>query len=249
MSLHKKQTKQTKRSRSPKDIQFTATKESLPRLKKYIYKRRKSTTFKIVPELPEYESVSKIPERRRPSTIEYLKSYTRKAISIANKHLDQHELNRIVESLRHDKLKYLSLDNVELSGDMYIIAKELETNKSLVEFNLKKSLRDEPDALAAIGDALMKNDFLRSLNLSYNEIDDEDLEELIYVFGINKALIKVDLSHNDITDYGATKLYHMLLRSFSSLLEINLTGNEEINANTITKINKVLNTKFESLGT
>jgi len=236
----------SKASTLPKNIQLTTTKKRIPQLARYIGKRRKSTIFKIVQEPPKSKTKSNIPERQKPTKEEYAKRYIRKDISISDKRPSPYELREIILSLKHNTLKYLSLNKVELYRDIYTIAKALETNKSLIELNIINSLKDEPDGIIAIGETLLKNNFLKSLSLSNNNITDDILDELIYVLGENKTLIKVDLSNNDITNEGADRLYHMLAETFNFLIEVKLTGNE-ISKNIIEKIKKILAAKSKLL--
>mmetsp|Transcript_10847 Transcript_10847/g.25148 ORF Transcript_10847/g.25148 Transcript_10847/m.25148 type:complete len:197 (+) Transcript_10847:2-592(+) len=79
----------------------------------------------------------------------------------------------------------------------------------------------------ALGDALTKNRFLKDLNVSGNEIEDEGALAIANGLQQNKSLAHLDLGVNIIGDNGAVGLAGML-RSNSAMRELSLQDNENM---------------------
>jgi hypothetical protein len=116
-------------------------------------------------------------------------------------------------------LKKLWITNLDNNG-MRVLADIMRKNESITLLSLSYNNFDKK-GLALLVDALKENYTLQSLNLSYNGISDIGVIEIMPL--LRTSLIELNLSDNNISDYGAKLLSKGLTNTI--LQKIDLSDN------------------------
>ena len=120
------------------------------------------------------------------------------------------------ESLKRNRgLKTLNISYCDIGDQgMKSIASALEMNGSLEELDLSRNHAVTGVGLMALGESLKSNGALKTLNISYCDIDDQGMKSLASALEMNGSLEELDLSENDaVTGIGLTALGESLKRN------------------------------------
>ena len=96
--------------------------------------------------------------------------------------------------------------------------------KKVTEFTLSNCTFDTTLSFSIIGGLLISKSILCKLNLSNNQITDNEVEVLAEAITVNKTLQTLELPHNLISDFGVTLLTECLKKN-KTLLKLNLSEN------------------------
>ena len=152
---------------------------------------------------------------------------------IAVKHCNSvYELH--ITKSRYIKLVTQALSNSNTLNVLHIdgINMQSEEIKCLVH-NINNVLRDfimsycklNPTAVDTIGEMLSHNKSIKSVDLSYNCIEDDGVEKLVHHLMSNSTLCHINLCSNNITEVGAIHLRKWITKDHSSLTSIELSKN------------------------
>ena len=120
------------------------------------------------------------------------------------------------ESLKRNRvLQKLSISRCGIGDrDMKSLTSALEMNGSLEELDLSWNHAVTGVGLMALGESLKSNGALKTLNISYCDIDDQGMKSLASALEINGSLEELDLSGNDaVTGIGLMALGESLKRN------------------------------------
>ena len=120
------------------------------------------------------------------------------------------------ESLKRNKtLKTLNISSCGIDDQgMKSLASALEMNGSLEEMNLSGNRVGTGIGYMALGESLKRNRGLKTLNISYCDIDEQCMKSLASAFEMNSSLAVLDLSWNNaVTGIGLMALGESLKRN------------------------------------
>eukprot|EP01120_Amphizonella_sp_Union-15-10_P011700 TRINITY_DN5026_c0_g1_i1.p1 TRINITY_DN5026_c0_g1~~TRINITY_DN5026_c0_g1_i1.p1 ORF type:complete len:326 (-),score=64.97 TRINITY_DN5026_c0_g1_i1:156-1133(-) len=147
-------------------------------------------------------------------------------LSLAQCKINDKVLLEIVKGLKNNKsLKSLNLDQNEFTEKASKSLCETlgKKQKSLTHLSLRENTLNT--AAASLSSLLSTTSNLISLNLSFCEITDEALADLVTPLAENKSLKNLDLRGNRISDRGAAELSD-IISSNATLLNLFLQYNE-----------------------
>ena len=136
-----------------------------------------------------------------------------------NKNVDEKLATALGASLQTETVKVSSVKVDETLA--VFLSNFLKTNTTVTNLTLYKSLQG---GVAALAECLKYNKSLTTLDLSYNEIDDDGAAALGECLKYNKSLTTLNLSDNEIGNDGAAALVECL-KDNKSLTTLDLTFN------------------------
>ncbi|XP_066025377.1 NLR family CARD domain-containing protein 3-like isoform X3 [Pocillopora verrucosa] len=137
-----------------------------------------------------------------------------------NKNVDEKLATALGASLQTETVKVSSVKVDETLA--VFLSNFLKTNTTVTNLTLYKSLQG---GVAALAECLKYNKSLTTLDLSYNEIDDDGAAALGECLKYNKSLTTLHLSDNEIGNDGAAALGECL-KSNKSLTTLDLSFNK-----------------------
>lgn len=122
--------------------------------------------------------------------------------------------------------------SLNLSNNCISFVKELavalSSNKILISLDLSTNFLcyDDQSSFDVLGSALRINNRLRSLNISYNEISDTNMNNVVEALYYNKTIQSLDISNNELTFCITENLAHALC--YNSNLSLLALGSNSI---------------------
>ena len=144
-------------------------------------------------------------------------------VSLVNSRIDvegAEALGRVLQ-VRKFRLKQARLSSEAVS----ILARVLSTNEHIIELAVTECLADDAGA-AAFAEVLMRNSFIRHLDLSRNVIECPGAKLLFHTIATNRSLQSLKLAFNRIADDGAAAAASLLEIQGLVLQSLDLDNNE-----------------------
>lgn len=137
--------------------------------------------------------------------------------------LHDNDLEKILSSEPNKKLKNLDMSSNKIEGKKDILQKLLQSFEIMKELDLSWNNINWSNT-QQLACSLAVNESLFTLNLSFNGLSDEGALEMTFVLQKNTTLKVLDLSENRISNRGAEFLANGLSIN-TSLKSLNLSGN------------------------
>ena len=146
-------------------------------------------------------------------------------------------------------MQSVSLENIATKvAEIICLTFVMTLNKTTTEFTLSNCTFDTTFSLFFISGLLKsKLSILCKLNLSSNQITDNEVEELAEAVSVNTTLQTLELSQNVISDFGIS-FFSKCLKNNKTLLKLNLSGNNITDEGALTLAEAIeLNTTLQEL--
>ena len=127
-------------------------------------------------------------------------------------------------------ITHLTLDNgasytLADHGSVIYIANIIEFNRTITRLTVKHFDFSESDGILALANALLKNNTITNLELSYNSIQEYEVKKIFNILKINKTIRQLDLQGNAIHSHDIEDLADAL-KSNNTLTHLNLSSNK-----------------------
>ena len=127
-------------------------------------------------------------------------------------------------------ITHLTLDNgasytLADHGSVIYIANIIEFNRTITRLTVKHFDFSESDGILALANALLKNNTITNLELSYNSIQEDEVKKIFNILKINKTIRQLDLQGNAIHSHDIEDLADAL-KSNNTLTHLNLSSNK-----------------------
>lgn len=118
----------------------------------------------------------------------------------------------------------MSCNNLTSNGASMLF-QALKLNPYLTHLNLENNDLRKNDKFHKITNLLRANKIMKNLNLSKCKLNEDDAESIAEGLAHNKALVHINLSHNNIGTKGAGMIFSSLTNEKSALKSIDLSQN------------------------